>query len=68
MTAVGGMGIVFDGGYAQFTCVPKANVQLLKSEAEQLGWEVLVALPEMLQTAHGCLFRSLKLKACESFC
>lgn len=37
MTAVGGMGIAFDGGYAQFTCVPKENVQLLQSTAEDLG-------------------------------
>ena len=66
MTALGGMGIAFDGGYAQYTCVSKENVQVLKPEAETLGWEVLGALPEMLQTAHGSLFRSLKLKAGES--
>lgn len=67
MTAVGGMGINFDGGYAEFTCVPKENVQIVRSDVEkQLGWEVLGALPEMLQTAHGCLFRSLKLKSGES--
>jgi len=30
MTAVGGMGLFFDGGYAQFTCVSKTNVQVLK--------------------------------------
>ncbi|RDW71637.1 hypothetical protein BP6252_08200 [Coleophoma cylindrospora] len=66
MTAVGGMGIVFDGGYAEYTCVPKANVQVLQSGAEELGWELLGALPEMLQTAHGCLFRSLKIKAGDS--
>lgn len=67
MTAVGGMGINFDGGYAEYTCVPKENVQLVQSGVEKiLGWEVLGALPEMLQTAHGCLFRSLKLKRGES--
>lgn len=59
MTAVGGMGIAFDGGYAQYTCASKANVQRIKSEAESLGWDNLGALSEMLQTAHGSLFRSV---------
>jgi NADPH:quinone reductase-like Zn-dependent oxidoreductase len=63
MTAVGGMGFAFDGGYAQYVCVSKASVQLVKSGAEKLGWETLGALPLMLQTAHGCVFRGLKLKA-----
>lgn len=53
MTAVGGMGIVFDGGYAEYVCVSSANVQIVDSSAEKLGWTVLGALPEMLQTAHG---------------
>ena len=65
MTAIGGMGIQFDGGYAEFTCVPKTNVQILKRETK-LSWEELGALPEMLQTAHGSLFRSLKVKFGES--
>nr|POF27670.1 quinone oxidoreductase pig3 [Quercus suber] len=62
MTALGGMGIAFDGGYAEFTCVPRATVQAVHHDhARVLGWDILGALPEMLQTAHGCLFRSLKL-------
>jgi NADPH:quinone reductase-like Zn-dependent oxidoreductase len=66
LTALWGMGFAFNGSYAQYVCVPKAGVQLLKSGAEKLGWEILGALPLMLQTAHGCLFRCLKLKAGET--
>jgi len=61
-TAMGGMGRQFDGGYAEFTCVPATNVQSLKSE---LPWETLGALPEMLQTSWGSLFKSLRLEAGE---
>lgn len=58
-TAMGGMGRDFDGGYAEFTCVPAAQVQVLKTE---LPWEILGAVPEMLQTAWGALFKSLHLE------
>jgi NADPH:quinone reductase-like Zn-dependent oxidoreductase len=57
-TVMGGMGRDFDGGYAEFTCVPANQVQVIKSE---LSWEILGALPEMLQTAWGSLFKSLRL-------
>jgi NADPH:quinone reductase-like Zn-dependent oxidoreductase len=55
-TAMGGLGRQFDGGYAEFTCVPAKQVQALHT---QLPWETLGAIPEMLQTAWGSLFRSL---------
>ncbi len=58
-TAMGGMGRVFDGGYAEYTCVPAMQVQVIKTE---LAWETLGAIPEMLQTAWGSLFKSLRLK------
>jgi NADPH:quinone reductase-like Zn-dependent oxidoreductase len=58
-TAMGGMGRQFDGGYAEFTCVPATQVQVLKTE---LTWETLGAMPEMLQTAWGSLFKSLRLE------
>lgn len=62
-TAMGGMGRNFHGGYAEYTCVPYANVQVIeKSIAEQLGWEALGAMPEMIQTSYGSLFKSLQLK------
>src|ERR1700756_4015784 len=57
-TAMGGMGRDFDGGYAEYACVPVTQVQLIKTS---LPWETLGALPEMLQTAWGSLFKSLRL-------
>jgi NADPH:quinone reductase-like Zn-dependent oxidoreductase len=59
VTAMGGMGRQFDGGYAQFTCVPAAQVQAV---ATKLDWVTLGAIPEMLQTAWGSLFKSLALR------
>ena len=58
-TAMGGMGREFDGSYAEFTCVPASQVQVLKTT---LSWEILGAIPEMLQTAWGSLFKSLRLE------
>jgi NADPH:quinone reductase-like Zn-dependent oxidoreductase len=58
-TAMGGMGRQFDGGYAEFTCPPAGQVQRIKT---QLPWDTLGAIPEMLQTAWGSLFRSLRLQ------
>lgn len=57
-TAMGGMGRDFDGGYAEYTCVSAAQVQVLRTG---LAWETLGAIPEMLQTAWGSLFKSLQL-------
>jgi NADPH2:quinone reductase len=49
---MGGMGRAFDGGYAEYTCVPAAHVIAFESE---LGWATIGAVPEMLQTAYGSL-------------
>ncbi len=57
-TVMGGMGRAFDGSYAEFTCVPVSQVQRIKTE---LAWEILGAVTEMLQTAWGSLFKSLRL-------
>ncbi|MGA5301074.1 zinc-binding alcohol dehydrogenase family protein [Nucisporomicrobium flavum] len=52
MAMMGGMGRTFDGGYAQYTCVPARQVIPFRSD---LGWAVLGAVPETLQTAYGSL-------------
>ena len=44
---------------AQYTLVPATHVQVVKAE---LVWETLGAVPEMLQTAWGSLFKSLRLE------
>jgi NADPH:quinone reductase-like Zn-dependent oxidoreductase len=57
-SAMGGMGRDFDGGYAEYTCPPASQVQKIDVK---LPWETLGAMPEMLETAWGSLFRSLQL-------
>lgn len=52
VTMMGGMGRSFDGGYAEYTCVPAAQVIPFRSA---LPWQVIGAVPEMLQTAYGSL-------------
>src|SRR3954463_14456570 len=49
---MGGMGRQFDGGYAEYTCVPAAQVIAFRSD---LDGAVLGAVPEMLQTSYGSL-------------
>jgi NADPH:quinone reductase-like Zn-dependent oxidoreductase len=49
---MGGMGRTFDGGYAEYTCVPARQVIPFASDLE---WSTLGAVPEMLQTAYGSL-------------
>ena len=60
-TAMGGMGRLFDGGYAEYTVVPAEQVQVIHP-SESVGWEIIGALPEMMQTAWGALFTSLRLE------
>jgi len=56
---MGGMGREFNGSYAEYTLVPIENTFKVEST---LPWEVLGALPEMLQTTHGSLFQSLEIE------
>jgi NADPH2:quinone reductase len=49
---MGGMGRTFDGGYAEYTCVPAAQVIAFHSD---LDWATLGAVPEMLQTSYGSM-------------
>ncbi|WP_432570197.1 zinc-binding dehydrogenase [Kineococcus sp. SYSU DK005] len=59
-TMMGGMGRSFDGSYAQYVTVPETQVIPFESA---LPWEVIGALPEMVQTAAGSLSTGLNLRA-----
>jgi NADPH:quinone reductase-like Zn-dependent oxidoreductase len=62
VTAMGGMGRTFDGGYAEYTVVPASQVRPVSLEPEQpVKWDLLGALPELMQTAWGSLMTSLQL-------
>ena len=60
---MGDMGRTYDGGYAEYTSVPLAQVIPVDTD---LPWEVLGALPEMVQTAYGSLTIGLDLKPGQS--
>ena len=60
---MGGMGRQLDGSYAEYTRVPSSSVFPLQTK---LPWEVLGALPEMLQTCHGSLHTGLAVQAGET--
>ncbi|GGO97053.1 zinc-binding dehydrogenase [Actinomyces gaoshouyii] len=62
-TLMGGMGRIFDGGYAQYTVVPSEQVIPFSSD---LPWEVIGSVPETLQTAHGSLTTGLDLQPGQS--
>ena len=59
-TMMGGLGRSIDGSYAEFTVVEAANVIPFDTD---LAWDVVGALPEMMQTAHGALSTGLELSA-----
>jgi NADPH:quinone reductase-like Zn-dependent oxidoreductase len=56
---MGGMGRTYDGGYAEYTSVPLAQVIPITTD---LSWDVVGALPEMIQTANGSLTVGLDLQ------
>ncbi len=58
-TVLGGMGRVFDGGYAEYVVVPRRQVIPFSSAPP---WPVLGAVPETLQTAYGSLNIGLDLQ------
>ena len=62
-TMMGGMGRTFDGGYAEYTCVPASQVIPFDSP---LDWATLGAVPEMLQTAYGSLTIGLDVQSGQS--
>lgn len=56
---MGGMGRQYDGGYAEYTCVPVRQAVPFRSD---LPWATLGAVPEMLQTAYGSLTIGLDMR------
>jgi NADPH:quinone reductase-like Zn-dependent oxidoreductase len=60
VTMMGGMGRSFDGGYAEYTCVPASQVIPFESALE---WPTIGAVPETLQTAYGSLTVGLDAQA-----
>src|SRR3954453_14495544 len=63
VTMMGGMGRTFDGGYAEYTCVPASRAFPFQSE---LDWATLGAGPEMFQTAYGSLTVGLDMQPGQS--
>lgn len=63
MTMMGGMGRDIDGGYAEYVCVPAGQVIPFHSA---LPWDLLGAVPEMLQTAYGSLHTGLEARPGQS--
>ena len=63
VTMMGGMGRVFDGGYAQYVIVPRTQIITFRSS---LPWEVIGSVPETLQTAYGALTTGLDLQPGQS--
>lgn len=59
-TMMGGLGRSIDGSYAEYTVVDAANAIPFNTD---LRWDVVGALPEMLQTAHGSITAGLRLQA-----
>ncbi|GLZ76978.1 NADPH:quinone reductase [Actinorhabdospora filicis] len=56
---MGDMGRSYDGGYAEYTIVPREILIPFRSE---LPWETIGAVPETLQTAYGSLTTGLDLR------
>lgn len=64
VTMMGGMGRTFDGGYAEYTVVPREQVVPFRSE---LPWQTLGAVGETLQTAYGSVTTALDLQPGQTF-
>jgi len=56
---MGGMGRDFDGGYAEYTSVPRERVLPVRTE---LPYDVLAALPETYLTAWGSLVEAMEVQ------
>ncbi|MDG4969515.1 zinc-binding dehydrogenase [Lactococcus lactis] len=62
-TMMEGLGRSVDGSYAEYMLVKEDNLIPFKSS---LPWEVLGAIPEMVQTAYGSLTTGLQIKEGET--
>ena len=67
VTAMGGMGRAFDGGYAEYVVVPASQVLRINptavfGEGKNIRWDILGALPELMQTTWGSLTVGLGLQ------
>lgn len=60
---MGGMGRLFDGGYAEYVLVP---LEIIFPFDSQLPWSTLGAIPEMFQTVSGSLHQALELQKGET--
>ena len=56
---MGEMGRAYDGGYAEYTLVPRERVLPIRSD---LPWDVLAALPETWLTAWGSLVEAMEVR------
>jgi len=63
MAYMGEMGRQFDGSYSEYAVLPKGIIYPFES---WLPWEILGAIPEMFQTAHGSLFAALDIQPGET--
>jgi len=61
--AMGKMGRLHDGGYAEKTLLPRSNVFPVKTN---LSWEVFGALPETYLTAWGAVIEAINLQKSSS--
>ncbi len=61
--AMGNMGRLYDGGYAEKASIPRNNVYPLETD---LDWETLGALPETYLTAWGVTMEAVGLQAGQS--
>lgn len=60
---MGEMGRAYDGGYAEYTLVPRGQVLPVRTE---LPWDVLAALPETWLTARGSLVEAMDVQAAQT--
>jgi NADPH:quinone reductase-like Zn-dependent oxidoreductase len=62
-TCIGGLGREVDGGYAEYTLIKTEYARPIETK---VPWNILGALPEMLQTSWGALNRNLQIQAGQS--